>query len=188
MNILRTGNVSMGNYMGKMISWAREPKRCYILRDTVQADISERLKVDSWAWNGGCLTLIVEGGELHLTQSASGGEKRDITDIQMVPNVHRLSACRNIKCMYKLPNSSWRESGGVLSTHCSSARLSCLRSRSGCHTSSGPGCSCYSRSGIHEVHRSFHLFSSGANKNADENGFKRSMNINAGARYHIFYV
>lgn len=49
-------------------------------------------------------------------------------------------------------------------THCSSSRRSCLRSRSGCHTSSGPECSCYSRSGIHEVRRSFHLFSSGANK------------------------
>lgn len=49
-------------------------------------------------------------------------------------------------------------------THCSSSRRSCRRSRSGCHTSSGPECSCYSRSGIHEVRRSFHLFSSGANK------------------------
>lgn len=49
-------------------------------------------------------------------------------------------------------------------THCSSSRRSCLRSRSGCHTSSGPEYSCYSRSGIHEVRRSFHLFSSGANK------------------------
>lgn len=49
-------------------------------------------------------------------------------------------------------------------THCSSSRQSCLRSRSGCRTSSGPECSCYSRSGIHEVRRSFHLFSSGANK------------------------
>lgn len=43
-------------------------------------------------------------------------------------------------------------------TYCSSPRQNRLHSHSGCHTSSGLGCSCYSRSEIHEVHRSFHLF------------------------------
>lgn len=43
-------------------------------------------------------------------------------------------------------------------THCNAPHRSCLHSHSGCHISSGPGCSCYSHSEIHEVRRSFHLF------------------------------
>lgn len=66
-----------------------------------------------------------------------------------------------------------RESG----THCSSLRLSCLRSHSGCHTSSGLECSCYSRSGIHEVHRSFHLFHQ-EQTNTKMKMASKSMNIN----------
>lgn len=67
-----------------------------------------------------------------------------------------------------------RESG----THCSSARLSCLHSHSGCHTSSGLGCSCYSRSGIHEVRRSFHLFHQ-EQTNTEMKMASKSMNINS---------
>lgn len=62
-------------------------------------------------------------------------------------------------------------------THCSSPRLSCLRSRSGCHTSSGLECSCYSRSGIHEVRRSFHLFHQ-EQTNTKMKMASKSMNIN----------
>lgn len=65
----------------------------------------------------------------------------------------------------------------VADTHCSSPRLSCLRSRSGCHTSSGPECSCYSRSGIHEVRRSFHLFHQ-EQTNTEMKMASKSMNIN----------
>lgn len=63
-------------------------------------------------------------------------------------------------------------------THCSSSRLNCLRSRSGCHTSSGLGCSCYSRSEIHEVRRSFHLFHQEQTNTKMEMASK-SMNINS---------
>ena len=62
-------------------------------------------------------------------------------------------------------------------THCSSPRRSCLRSRSGCHTSSGRGCSCYSRSGIRVVHRSFHLFHQ-EQTNTKMKMASKSMNIN----------
>lgn len=62
-------------------------------------------------------------------------------------------------------------------THCSSPRLSCLHSRSGCHTSSGLECSCYSRSGIHEVRRSFHLFHQ-EQTNTKMKMASKSMNIN----------
>lgn len=62
-------------------------------------------------------------------------------------------------------------------THCSSPRLSCLHSRSGCHTSSGLGCSCYSRSEIHEVRRSFHLFHQ-VQTNMKMKMASKSMNIN----------
>lgn len=62
-------------------------------------------------------------------------------------------------------------------THCSSPRLSCLRSHSGCHTSSGLECSCYSRSGIHEVRRSFHLFHQ-EQTNTKMKMASKSMNIN----------
>lgn len=62
-------------------------------------------------------------------------------------------------------------------THCSSPRLSCLRSRSGCRTSSGRECSCYSRSGIHEVRRSFHLFHR-EQTNTKMKMASKSMNIN----------
>lgn len=67
-----------------------------------------------------------------------------------------------------------KESG----THCSSPRLSCLRSHSGCHTSSGLGCSCYSHSGIHEVRRSFHLFHQ-EQTNMKMKMASKSMNINS---------
>lgn len=63
-------------------------------------------------------------------------------------------------------------------TYCNSPRLSCLRSRSGCHTSSGLGCSCYSRSGIHEVRRSFHLFHQ-EQTNMKMKMASKSMNINS---------
>lgn len=63
-------------------------------------------------------------------------------------------------------------------THCSSPRLSCLHSHSGCHTSSGLGCSCYSRSGIHEVRRSFHLFHQ-EQTNTKMKMASKSMNINS---------
>lgn len=64
-------------------------------------------------------------------------------------------------------------------THCSSLRLSHLRSHSGCHTSSGLGCSCYSRSEIHEVHRSFHLFHrEQKKKDTGKKMASKNMNIN----------
>lgn len=62
-------------------------------------------------------------------------------------------------------------------THCSSPHLSCLHSHSGCHTSSGLGCSCYSRSEIHEVRRSFHLFHQ-EQTNMKMKMASKSMNIN----------
>lgn len=62
-------------------------------------------------------------------------------------------------------------------THCSSPHPSCLRSRSGCRTSSGLECSCYSRSGIHEVRRSFHLFHQ-EQTNTKMKMASKSMNIN----------
>lgn len=62
-------------------------------------------------------------------------------------------------------------------THCSSPRQSCRHSRFGCHTSSGLECSCYSRSEIHEVRRSFHLFHQ-EQTNTKMKMASKSMNIN----------
>lgn len=71
----------------------------------------------------------------------------------------------------------WRNKVKESGTHCSSPRLSCLHNHSGCHTSSGLGCSCYSRSGIHEVRRSFHLFHQ-EQTNTKMKMASKSMNIN----------
>lgn len=82
-----------------------------------------------------------------------------------------ISVCRGTKGKRR------EKKARVADTHCSSPRLSCLRSRSGCHTSSGLECSCYSRSGIHEVRRSFHLFHQ-EQTNTEMKMASKSMNIN----------
>lgn len=72
-------------------------------------------------------------------------------------HIHYCSGVQKGKTVYQGSKMSCHNMGEV-STYCSSAHLSCLHSRSDCHTSSDLGCSCYSHNGIHVVRRSFHLY------------------------------
>lgn len=94
------------------------------------------------------------------------------------PSLPTVCACSRTSTVYMKeqsePTTAKAKDPG---THCSSPHPSCLRSRSGCHTSSGPGCSCYSRNGIHEVRRSFHLFHQ-EQTNTKMKMASKSMNIN----------